>query len=486
MKKILFLLIFLYSATFLNAQPCQEVVAYYASWKWYDRDKLVNPSTIDFSKYTIINYAFFKPQANGVIVPGDTWADSKLLGNSEYNSNLVEEARLNGVRVCISIGGYTWSDSFPVLASSVVTRKKFAIECSRIIRKYNVDGVDIDWEYPGYKAHGGSEQDKTNFTLLLKEIRSQLDLLELELNKSLILSIASGVSRTHINSIEWEKVEPLVDMVNLMTYNYSGPWDRFTNHHTPLFCSDQNLSLTSVDASLKYLINEKGFDSDKINLGMAFYARTAITLKDASLHSRSDMRPDDKTFRSDKGAPEYYNVLLNSHKYDYSWDDDCKVPFMTGKNGLKSFVSYDDPVSVGLKAGYVLSKKLRGAVIWELTGDYLETYPSSGLVGSTPLVSAINSVFCSQQAAVANSSSSDRKVSTMPTFIFSEQMVIDCCEFGIVKGLLILDSKGNVVAQLKNLTGDEITLDTSKWNTGVYLLKLEADEQVHLKKVIKI
>ncbi|MEZ4951954.1 MAG: hypothetical protein R2825_00085 [Saprospiraceae bacterium] len=43
------------------------MVAFYPSWKWYDRNRLVNPSTIDYSKYTVINYAFLKPNTDGSI-----------------------------------------------------------------------------------------------------------------------------------------------------------------------------------------------------------------------------------------------------------------------------------------------------------------------------------------------------------------------------------------------------------------------------------
>ena len=79
MKKLLFTLFFISNIFHSYSQPCHEVVAYYPSWKWYDRGKLVNPATIDYSKYTIINYAFFKPLNDGSIVGGDAWADKNLL-----------------------------------------------------------------------------------------------------------------------------------------------------------------------------------------------------------------------------------------------------------------------------------------------------------------------------------------------------------------------------------------------------------------------
>ncbi|MEY4934919.1 MAG: hypothetical protein RIS64_1278 [Bacteroidota bacterium] len=58
---------------------CREIIGYYPNWQWYDRNKLVKPTTIDYSKYTMINYAFFKPELNGSISATDAWADDNLL-----------------------------------------------------------------------------------------------------------------------------------------------------------------------------------------------------------------------------------------------------------------------------------------------------------------------------------------------------------------------------------------------------------------------
>ena len=72
----------------LFSQPCKEVVGYYPNWQWYDRAKLVNPSTIDYSKYTILNYSFFEPEANGSISSTDSWADENLLlGEMDWSNN---------------------------------------------------------------------------------------------------------------------------------------------------------------------------------------------------------------------------------------------------------------------------------------------------------------------------------------------------------------------------------------------------------------
>ncbi len=483
MKRLLLFLCAAILVIKVQAQPCHEVVAYYPGWKWYDREKLVNPLTIDYSKYTIINYAFFKPLPDGTITNGDSWADKNLL--SQNAGSLITEAHKHGVKVIISVGGWTYSKAFPALAATDKGRKKFAAECGRIIRAYNADGIDIDWEYPGYEPHDGSAADKMNFTLLLTEIRNTFTTIKQESGKDPMLTIASGVSRNHLEAIDWQNVKQLVDIINLMTYNYSGPWENSTGHNAPLFKSSETGRKLCVDESVRMLTEDFGVPPGKITLGMAFYARTAITRATASLNGESEGIADKQIFAADNGAPEYYNVLKYSGLYDTRWDWDAKVPYLTGRNGLKSFVSYDDPVSVALKAGYAVFKGLRGAAIWELTGDYVETYPGSGKIASTPLADAISKVFCSP-VPLPEQRMTALTQGFLPSFLFSEFMVIDCGVLGDIRGLKVLDSGGRVVAEIQNPVSKEISLDTSDWKTGVYLVRLETPGRVHLSKAVKI
>ena len=135
-RLIIFLQLLIFSIPSAFAEPCRDVVGYFASWKWYKRDKLVNPQTIRYSNYTSINYAFFKPLSNGSIVSGDLYADETLLSGKEVfingtferdeSTSLVYNAHRNGVSIIASIGGYTWSGNFPAIAADAMKRKKFA------------------------------------------------------------------------------------------------------------------------------------------------------------------------------------------------------------------------------------------------------------------------------------------------------------------------------------------------------------------------
>ena len=170
----------------------KTVIGYYASWQWYDRDKLADPANVDFSKYDRINFAFFQPSPRGNLYGTDEWADPQLLwgpyvwdaarqvddgpdqnyfcswdgpvgemegGRGERNCmyhdldrGLLRRARDAGTQVMPSIGGWTLSDNFPAIARTREGRENFARQCAALVEAYGFDGVDLDWEYPGEQA----------------------------------------------------------------------------------------------------------------------------------------------------------------------------------------------------------------------------------------------------------------------------------------------------------------------------------------------
>lgn len=105
----------------------KEIVGYYPNWQWYDRNKLVSPSTIEYEKYTILNYCFFDVDVNGNIQITDPWADKNLLlgpinwsvapagydtaydfGNPSYhqpNQKMSDYCQQNGVTFLLLEGG---------------------------------------------------------------------------------------------------------------------------------------------------------------------------------------------------------------------------------------------------------------------------------------------------------------------------------------------------------------------------------------------
>ncbi len=152
----------------------KTIIAYYASWQWYDRNGLAEPSNLDHSKVTRYNFAFFQINKGGDIWGTDAWGDPIVLygpfdwtatpgqgvehcswnhpgappscHGHHYEKGLIGQAHKAGVEVYPSIGGWTLSDPFPALAARPEARRKFADNCAKLIEDYDFDGIDIDWE----------------------------------------------------------------------------------------------------------------------------------------------------------------------------------------------------------------------------------------------------------------------------------------------------------------------------------------------------
>jgi chitinase len=418
------LCIFLQSHTMLQAQPCREIVGYYPAWKWFAREQLVSPQNIKYDRYSVINYAFFKPLPDGRLKGTDDWADENLLQGkinwetspkSHYpNTSIVDLAHNAGVKIVISIGGWSESDLFPSIASDAQKRQTFASECARLSAFYNLDGIDIDWEYPGYAEHKGTPADKQNFTFLLRGIRDSLSGLSKQTGKNYLLTGAFGAGGDHFDNIEWENIAPLMDAINLMTYDFYGTWASETGHHAALFAASEKDKRANADVYGKLLIEKYMVPPSKINIGVAFYGLSFKTKGDPALYAPSLKKRDEETF---KNGENYHEIdsILKTNTFTEHWDDKAQAPFLTGNGGLNTFVSYENARSVSAKAQYVLDKNLRGVIVWELTGDYLKNTDLSrnNLEGgiSTPLVDAIHTVFCTSSPQIKITDTSEKKTS---------------------------------------------------------------------------
>jgi chitinase len=474
----LFLLLIIATSFKSIGQSCYEVVGYYPSWQWYDRNKLVNPQTIDYSKYTILNYAFLKPEVDGSISLFDSWADENLLlGQNDWvnggyvpNTSLISNAHMNGVKVLPSIGGWTLSNNFPGIAADPTKRATFAQACVDLIQTYGFDGIDLDWEYPGFADHGGTPQDFQNFALLLQAVRTAIDNYGSSIGKPMLLTAAVGAAADKMDDVDWANVELLLDIINLMSYDFFGTWDSETNHNSPLFAPSSGDQSFNVAASVERLINVYGVNPDKITAGIAFYGRSTKTVSTPGLHVPITGLADNITFAADEGTPLYYNLLQSLNLFTENWDSSAEVPYLTGNNGLNTFVSYDNEASIALKAQYIVEQSLRGAIVWEITGDYIETFPGSGVIAETPLIDELNDVLCNY---TPNGSSAG----------IEEELIRDLLIYpnptsGIVKIKAEDGAQGKII--ISNLVGEciksfevnssEFSIDLNSFPAGSYVV----------------
>ena len=336
----------------LLAKP--EVIAYV-----FKRNDLIQPGEIAAQKLTRINYAFALIQA-GQIVDGYANDDQNLAA-------LVALKHQNpSLTVLISVGGWLGSGNFSDMALTKQSRSLFIESAVKFIERNQLDGLDIDWEYPGETGAGNRfrPEDKQNYTQLFKELRQRFDKEQQRLHRHLFLSSATGASTSFLENTEMGKVQKYLDTVNLMAYDYYEPTDdAITGNHAPLFTDPSDPKKISADESVGEY-ERAGVPAAKIVLGVPFYGHVWGEVEDV----------DHGLFRPGKPVPNAFarygdiQDTMISNGFTRYWDPVASVPYLYNAE-RKVFVSYEDPESLALKCKYVLNHKLRGVMFWDYASD---------------------------------------------------------------------------------------------------------------------
>src|SRR5579864_8624391 len=145
-----------------SSVPAKAVVAYV-----FPENNVLQPGQIDARALTRINYAFANI-ANGRMVAG-------FAGDPQNFAFLASLKQQNpDLTVLVSVGGWLWSTNFSDVALTPQSRAVFIQSVMDFLAQYQLDGLDIDWEYPGMPGagHPFRSVDKQNFTLVLKELRA--------------------------------------------------------------------------------------------------------------------------------------------------------------------------------------------------------------------------------------------------------------------------------------------------------------------------
>ena len=371
----------------------KRVVAYYTAWSIYARN--FNVADIPAEKLTHINYAFANVSSGGEVILGDPWADVEksypgdvwdqpLKGNFNQLNKLKQQHP--HLKTLISVGGWTWSGNFSDAAVSATSRQRFAASAVDFMIRYGFDGVDIDWEYPvggGLPDNGTRPEDKQNFTLLMQELRTQLDAQGAQDGKYYLLTAAVGAGYDKIANLEVAQIGQLLDFINLMGYDFHGGWETTTNHHALLFPNPNDPS-PNTDIRDKYnssyAINaylEGGIPADKLVLGVPFYGRAwqGVTNANNGLY-QTGTGPAPGTWddwaSGDTGVNDYWEIreFEASPEYTRYWDDHAKVPYLYSPTRYGGhFIGYEDPESLGIKVDYMNSKQMGGIMFWDISND---------------------------------------------------------------------------------------------------------------------
>lgn len=261
------------------------------------------------------------------------------------------------LKVMIALGGWGGCESCAALLNTETGRQDFALSTKKFLDTFNIDGLDLDWEYPaiaGYHGHSYDSSRRENFSLLIEEMRQTLGW-----NYELSFA-AGGISQNLQASVDWTRVMPLLDRVNLMSNDLVNGNSPITEHHTPLYSTPEQQQ--STHAAVQFL-DSLGIERKKILIGAAFYARIweGVPATNNGLYQPGKFKETILYNQLDAYTGLHPDFVAH-------WDSVAQAPYLYNPNQM-IFATYDDTRSISIKTRYALMQELGGIMFWQLSGD---------------------------------------------------------------------------------------------------------------------
>ncbi|KAJ2321783.1 hypothetical protein IWW52_000521 [Coemansia sp. RSA 2704] len=359
------------------------VLGYYPSWK------KAQMAGVDFGKYTHITMAFAIPTSSGTFSFDGDW----------FLPQVVSDLHSKGTKVLMSVGGWTGSNYFSTILKSDSTSNTLIQSMVDYVKQYDLDGIDIDWEYPGRLGDNCNvfdvANDTPNYLKFLQALRKAFDSAFGERKK--LITLAVRVQPFDINGSPTSDVSEfakVVDYANLMQYDINGGWNNVTGPNAPFnFEKDKGLQVSFVSAIDDW--TKAGWPASQLTAGIGFYGRSTIATVDMTKDPKNQYQPQSSVVPlGDSEDAPWYDACAGStansgtwqwkHLRDQGvltspstaaspwirqWDNVSQTPWLFNPS-TKQFISYDDPDSIKIKLDYAASKGLAGSMIWSANMDY--------------------------------------------------------------------------------------------------------------------
>lgn len=285
------------------------------------------------------------------------------------------------LKVAISIGGWTLSEPFHRMSENKNARDTFVASVIAFVFKWDLDGVDLDWEFPGHGGASGkwADNDGKNFSLLVKDMKFGLNALAKLTGKKYEVSSAVGATQAHISKIgkNYKLVDEYIDNIYLMNYDFFGAWENKLGHQSNLKHSSSLGADFSIENAVS-LLQKNGLNKNKIVIGIANYSRGA----QAPLHQSSPVSSGPVkneavfgTWESTvvEGYDLFPNMAGNTLKGVNGWelrtDKEANADYYYNYE-TQIFHSIDTPRTAYVKAKYAKDNGLKGVFVWTVEQDY--------------------------------------------------------------------------------------------------------------------
>ncbi|KAF9462447.1 endochitinase [Collybia nuda] len=365
--------------------------AWYAGWHVVDFPL----STINWSKYTQMTYAFAVTTPDPAII-------SVMESDEVLIPQFVAAAHKNEAKASLSIGGWTGSRWFSPNVGSSQNRTAFVKSVSGLVKKYKLDGVDFDWEYPGRQGIGCNivnSNDTVHFLSFLQELRQSL-------GPNVTLSAATDVTPfagpSGAPSPDISEFSKVLDYIAIMNYDLKSSPSTGAGPNAPLddACAPPDRQFGSATSAVSAW-TAAGMPFNQIVLGVPAYGRSyRVAPVDAfvkgsnttlALYPFYDMNhkpPGDKwngeggldvcgIYQPPGGVYAYPSLIeggfLNSdgsvkHGIAYRYDECSETPYVYNPE-TETLVTFDNAQSFASKGDFIKTMGLKGFAMWEAAGD---------------------------------------------------------------------------------------------------------------------
>ncbi|KAF2225410.1 glycoside hydrolase superfamily [Elsinoe ampelina] len=312
--------------------------AYYPSWRVY-KGETPSSMRLDLLNHLTLEQHLDKKADLDISVDGTKGCLSAL--------RLAKATTHERLQLMLSVGGGSGSAHFPALASTSTGREQFATSCRSWVDQYGFDGIDLDWEHPSSLEQG------RDFLALVQALRNSLPVPRYK------LSAALPAGEWCLRNVPLARVGSVLDNLNLMCYDFVGPWTGVSGYHSQLYSSTtpQNpYDARSAHTAISFAITQ-GIPANKIVMGIPAYGRSFADVDSPGKPSKASGGGDGTVLYRDLPLPDMKEQVQR----------DRVAAYCTGQEG--GFVSYDVPETVVIKCEYVKAQGLGGVFYWTGVGD---------------------------------------------------------------------------------------------------------------------
>ncbi|MDX1934333.1 MAG: glycoside hydrolase family 18 protein [Capsulimonadales bacterium] len=311
----------------------RRVLGYYPDWV-----TRVPPDRIDYTLFTHLCHAFARTRPDGTLTLPARAGD------------LCARARSRGVKTLLSLGGANSNKSLSAIIGDKSAFDRLVDGLVRSVGKEGYDGIDIDWE-----AHD-SAADAEKMNALVTRLRDTL-------GREVPLTMAVPASSWGGKWFDVRTLLPCLDFINIMTYDYHGPWSDTSGHNANPYPYPGDGGISNT-VSIEYWTKTKGFPADKLLLGIPLYGRGFAV-----------RQLGDRTVKGQRAPHEYVGWQEVDALLRMGWkrvrDQKAGVPYLVSPRG-DEVISYEDTESAREKGAWAKKQGLSGIFFWEITQDHTD------------------------------------------------------------------------------------------------------------------